>query len=241
MINMLQSEFLKYKRTFSKILAFIVPTYILIYSFCMNMYFYQNAMNWWVLAIMPFIIGIICALSSIRELKSGKYRTLKSKDISLKMIWLSKIIVIGCYTFIASLLVIINFLIVNKVFNYNMIDINTLILGVFITWLTTLILIPICLFIAERFGTFATIVVTSIGIVVEVLMTTGEAWYLCPWSISMRLMCPILKTHPNGCLLEVGDPLLNSSVILVGIVVAIIGLVMLSILTSTWFAKKEER
>lgn len=80
------------------------------------------------------------------------------------------------------------------------------------------------MFIVERFGIFATILVTSTGIVVEVLMTTGEAWYLCPWSISMRLMCPILKIHPNGCLLEVGDLLLNSSVILVGIVVAIIGL-----------------
>ncbi|SFC47256.1 lantibiotic immunity ABC transporter MutE/EpiE family permease subunit [Clostridium uliginosum] len=242
MLNMLRSENLKYKRTFAKMLAFIAPMYVLVCSLFMSVYFFTNTINWWEVSFMPFIICLICALSAIREKKSGNYRTLKSKDVNLKKMWISKIIVIGYYTFIASLMILINFLIVKLIFNNKVTDsiyINKLIIAVFIIWLTTLILIPICLFVAEKFGTFLAILVNCIGSVVGLFIVTGKKWYLCPWNISNRLMCPILNLNPNGMLLESGDPLLDSSVISIGIIVSIVGLIILSVLTSLWFAKRE--
>lgn len=241
MINMLQSENLKYKKTFAKVLAFISPMYVLAYSLFMNPYFFLNSINWWSFIILPFVIAIVAALSVIREKKAGHYRTLKSKDINLERMWISKIIVIGYYTFIASIVIIVSFLIVKLIFNSDLIDVKDLIIGAFTIWFTTLVLIPICLFIAEKFGTFASIVVTCVGSVAGVIMSIDKMWYLCPWSISSRLMCPILSLNPNGMLLEPGDPLLDSSVILIGILMSIAGFIILSLLTSLWFAKKEAR
>ncbi|WP_040329099.1 lantibiotic immunity ABC transporter MutE/EpiE family permease subunit [Clostridium ihumii] len=241
MIRMIEAEFLKYKNTFAKKLVFIAPMYVLIYSIWMNMYFYQNVINWWSLAIMPFTIAILCALSVIREKKAGQYRTLKSKDINIKNMWISKVIAIGSYTFLSSLMFIANILIVRLIFSGLKLDMISVISGVLVIWITTLLLIPICLFVAEKFGTFFAIAISGLGVIVEVIVTIGDKWFLWPWSLSMRLMCPIVKIHPNGCLLENGDKLLNPSVIPVGIIVGLLGFLVLTILTSIWFAKKEEK
>lgn len=244
MINMLQAEHLKYKGTFARILAFIAPAYVLLDGFVQDAYIFCNSTNWWEVMFLPFVICIMCALSVIREKKAGNYRTLKSKNINLKKMWFSKIITVGYYTFISSLVIIINILIVKLIFRTNftdLIDIKKVIIAILTIWFTTLILIPINLFLAEKFGTFVAIAVTCIGIVVGALVVREPSWYLWPWSISTRLMCPILNLNPNGCLIEAGDPLLNSSVIPIGIIASIIGFITFSLLTSLWFAKKEVR
>lgn len=40
-----------------------------------------------------------------------------------------------------------------------------------------------------------------------------STWILMPWSWPLRLMCPIVKVHPNGVALQNGDLLMNTSVI----------------------------
>ncbi|WP_125152326.1 lantibiotic immunity ABC transporter MutE/EpiE family permease subunit [Clostridium rectalis] len=244
MINMLQSENLKFKRSFSKKFCFIVPMYILVLSLQMNIYFFTNTMNWWSAFFIPFVVCIVCILSTNREKKAGNYRTLKSKDINLKALWISKIMVIAYYLLIASIIMIINFLIVKLLYisySNNLIPIDKTIKAILTIWITTLILIPICLFIAEALGTFMVILVTCVGIIIGLFTVGNSLWYLCPWALNIRLMCPILKLNPNGALLEAGDPLLDSAVIPIGILVGIVGFTVLSLLTSIWFAKKEAR
>ncbi|GAA0740232.1 lantibiotic immunity ABC transporter MutE/EpiE family permease subunit [Clostridium oceanicum] len=241
MINMIQAENLKYKNTFSKKLFYIAPMYILIQILSFDDYVFTNSINWWSLCFMPFIIAILCSLSSLREKKSGNYRTLKSKDINLKKMWISKVLVMSFYTFLASLTFILYFLIFKLVRGSLLVILNQLFLAVFIIWLTTLILIPICLFLSESFGSFASVIVTCVGFIGGALVAPKSFWYLCPWSINVRLISPILKIHPNGELLKSGSSLLNPSVIPIGIIIAVVGFIILAILTSLWFAKKEAR
>lgn len=241
MIDMLKSEDLKYKRTFAKKIFYIAPIYILIQIVALNRYVLSNSMNWWSVCFMPFTIAILCTLISIAEKKAGNYRTLKSKDINLKKMWISKILVISYYTFLASLMVILYLLTIKLVRQSSLVQVGPLFLGTFVMWITTLILIPICLFLSEAFGPFSSIFVTCIGIAGGVLTVTGPNWYLCPWNLNMRLMCPILKLNPNGELLESTSNLLDYSVIPVGLIVGIVGFIGLSLLTSLWFSKKEAR
>lgn len=239
MINMIKSENLRYRRTFSKKLFYIAPIYILLQTAIENTYVFSNSMNWWSVFFMAFTIAILCTLTTIREQKAGNYRTLKSKDISLKKMWISKILVISYYTFLASLMVIIYFLIYKFVLRSPLVDVKALILGSIVIWITTLILIPICLFLSEAFGAFSSIFITCIGVAWGAITVTKSNWYLCPWSLNTRLMCPILKLNPNGLMLESNDKLLDPSVIPVGIIIGIVGFILLSLLTSLWFAKKE--
>lgn len=241
MINMLQSENLRYKRTFSQKLFYIAPIYILIYILDCSRYTFSISMNLWSVAFMPFTIAILCSLVALREKKAGNYRTLKSKDIDLKKMWISKILVISYYTLLASIMVILYLLIIKLIHNSSSIPIGDLFLATFVIWLTTLILIPICLFLSENFGSFSGIIITCIGFLWGVLMAPDSNWYLCPWSLNVRLMCPILKLRPNGLILENTSPLLDPSVISTGILISVGGFIVLSILTSLWFAKKETR
>jgi ABC-2 type transport system permease protein len=239
MIAMLKSEDLKYKRTFAKNIFYIAPIYILIYILGCSRYTFSISMNTWSVFFMPFNIAILCSLVALREKKAGNYRTLKSKDIDLKKMWISKILVISYYTLLASLMVILYLLIIKLIHNSSLIPVGDLFLSTFVIWLTTLILIPICLFLSENFGSFSGIIITCIGIVGAALMAPESNWYLCPWSLNTRLMCPILKLRPNGLILENTSPLLDPSVIPVGIIVGIVGFIVLSLLTSLWFSKKE--
>ncbi|MNN53656.1 hypothetical protein D3C81_1684250 [compost metagenome] len=52
-------------------------------------------------------------------------------------------------------------------------------------------------------------------------------------------MCPVAGVHPNGVPLESGDPLLDTSVIPVGIAVSLLFFVASSWLTGVWFARRE--
>ena len=99
-----------------------------------------------------------------------------------------------------------------------------------VCWLSSLALIPI---LSMGIG-FA-------GMIAGILAAPSSFWFAVPWSLATRLMCPIIGVHPNGVLLEAGDPLLDPSVIPVGVVVSIAAFLVFTVLSSVWFAGKEEQ
>jgi len=54
-------------------------------------------------------------------------------------------------------------------------------------------------------------------------------------------MSPVIGVHPNGVLLDPGDPLLDPSVIPAGIAASLLFLAAGSALTAFWFAGREVR
>ena len=55
------------------------------------------------------------------------------------------------------------------------------------------------------------------------------------------MVCPIINIHPNGTILEAGDPLLNTSVIPIGIVVSLVVFIVLTALTAAWFNRRDDK
>ncbi|WP_158002217.1 lantibiotic immunity ABC transporter MutE/EpiE family permease subunit, partial [Clostridium botulinum] len=161
-----------------------------------------------------------------------------TKDINLKKMWISKILIVTYYEFLASIVFLSIMLLVKLIYKTSLIHPKELLIATFAIFIATLILIPICLFLAEIFGTFAPILITLIGVIAGVTFATKSTWYLCPFSIAPRLMCPIIKIHPSGIPLEIGSPLLNSSVISKGFIISITLFIILSVITSFWFSKR---
>ncbi|MCL9969708.1 lantibiotic immunity ABC transporter MutE/EpiE family permease subunit [Anoxybacillus kestanbolensis] len=246
MLNMFESERLKYKRTFAKKLVFIAPLFFILYAIitmpAMNSahnYFEYTVFNWWPLIFVPVGTALIASLSTIREKKSGNDRALRCHDISITGLWWSKIAVIAYYMLLSTVELVI-LLILLKCFLPNSLSSATVaVFAGLIIWLTSLSYIPIGLFIAEQFGMVVSIIVSVVGLAMGVVAAAQPYWLFIPWSWGMRLMCPIVGVHPNGVPLEKGSPLLDPSVIPIGLAIALIMFLLLSFLTAVWFARKE--
>ncbi|MEN8905959.1 MAG: lantibiotic immunity ABC transporter MutE/EpiE family permease subunit [Clostridiales bacterium] len=245
-IQMLFSENLKYKRTFAKKLSLIAPAFFILYAILsLNSfnteynYFEYTVFNWWPFIFVPLIISIISSLSIQREKKYGTYRILKIHSINMFKMYSSKVLIIGFYVLISTIILIITLLLV-KLFIPSSISSVTLIFKAnLIICFTSLSLIPINLFFAEKLGMIASLIINFIGMFSGVIMAPENIWLLNPWSWSLRLLCPIVKVHPNGVPLGINSELLNSNVIFPGITISIISFVILTILITIWFVKRE--
>lgn len=248
MINYLQSENLKYKRTFSRKFIVIAPLFFIFYAlFTManmetkNNYFIIMVFNWWPLIFMPLGSALLCSLSDAKERKAGNYRGLRSHNVKSIRLWLSKNAIIALYTFLSSIILIAVVFLCGFLSPGNMAPFSKICEASMVIWITSVGLIPVYLFLATWLGTVASIGSALIGLAAGVIMATSPSWILMPWSWSLRLMCPIAKVHPNGVVLQNGDLLINPSVIPIGIIVSLVFLIMTSLLTSIWFSKREVR
>lgn len=59
------------------------------------------------------------------------------------------------------------------------------------------------------------------GIIAGVFTAAKDYWYINPWGWSLRLIAPIIKTNPNGTLLQETDPLNKPSIVPLGLGLAI--------------------
>lgn len=247
MIKYLKAEIIKIKRTFFKKLIFISPLFFAIYGIIIYQfipknspkYFISMVFNWWPLIFIPLGIGLLSSLISMKEKKSGNYKGIYLYDINKMEIWVSKIIVIALYTFIASIELFIIVIILNKFIGDISASNIQILQAVLICWLVSLVLIPINLFLSTYSGTVLTIIISFIGLIIGVLTAVENYWIAIPWSYSLRLMCPIIGIHPNGTILKKGSYLLESGVIFEGIIVSLLIMLILSYITGVWFSKKE--
>ncbi len=67
---------------------------------------------------------------------------------------------------------------------------------------------------------------------------SGTVTWIWPPSVPVRLMCPVLGIMPNGIIAYPGNPLLNSGVILPGVIISFVWFVLFSFLMVVCFKKK---
>ena len=248
MVNYLQSENLKYKRTFSRKFIVIAPLFFILYAiFTManmgteNNYFTIMVFNWWPLIFMPLGSALLCSLSDAKEKKAGNYRGLRSHNVKGIGLWLSKIAIISFYTFLSSIMLITVVFLSGFLSQGNAATFFKICEASIVIWITSVGLVPVYLFLSTWLGTVASIGSALIGLAAGVIMASGPSWIFMPWSWPLRLMCPIVHVNPNGAPLQAGDLLMNPSVIPMGIIVSFGFLIITSSLTAIWFSKREVR
>lgn len=248
-MNMLKSELLKYKRTFTKKLILLIPLFFVLYSLVIRIAVqdFSNSwkgilnlvFNWWPFIFLPFGMGLFAALVAGQEKKAGNYRALLSKKIPPKLIWFNKVAVMGVYSLLSTIILIISIFISGSLSSSGEIPFFQILSGGFVCWLVSLVLIPIQLWAATWKGVFMSIGVAFVGMIAGVLAAPSNLWILVPWSWATRLMCPIIGIHPNGTILEAGNSLLDTSVIWIGIIISIVAFLVITIITGAWFSRRE--
>ncbi|KYO68575.1 lantibiotic immunity ABC transporter MutE/EpiE family permease subunit [Thermovenabulum gondwanense] len=250
MIAIIQAEYLKYRRTFSRRLVTSGPLIFILIALLQKLFIPDGFIktwqlllsqfyNWWAVVFIPIGTALFAALVQLQEKRAGNYWSLYTRDISLPALWTAKVLVMAMHTgLVTAVLILATFLSGLFIAEENIPRFKIL-AGGFILWVSSLDLIPLQLWVALKKGAVASAALGFLGLIAGVLAAPKTYWIFVPWSRPIRLMCPIIGVHPNGIFLKPGDPLLNSSVILPGIASAIVSFAIFTILTAIWFNKKE--
>lgn len=251
MSSYLKAENLKLKRTMTKKLVLIFPIVTLCFGIMSGVYYELNTFNWWYMMMLPGNIAVLCALVNQKEEKKIKYRAVFSMPIDLKKVWNSKVMLIAICVLFCCIILPLGAALIGKyvlpriISGFALSSIVTIpiinaITAAIIIAITSLWQIPLCLFLAKKFGFFVPVILNvAVGITLNSMMAVKSIWWICPYSWTSRLMCPILGILPNGQMPAAKDPMLNPGAIPIGIMLSIMLFVVLLIATSRWFRNQE--
>ncbi|WP_107923012.1 lantibiotic immunity ABC transporter MutE/EpiE family permease subunit [Lysinibacillus parviboronicapiens] len=241
--HVMKAERLKWKRTFIPTLVWLTPIVTLLLSAVLmgGSFFQTGAYNWWYTMLLPGALTICCALIVEKDSKL-KYHSILAMPIDIKTIWLGKIFACSAWLLLITVVFFIGITAGGMILFGNRISIESSLTGSFLIFVTLLWQIPLCLFLAAKFGTYMTILVNLVGNIVGVAaFADGGLWFTFPYAITARLLCPTLHIMPNGLPVQDGSELLSTGVIVPGVIIALIWFVCLTFLTASWFQRREAK
>lgn len=240
--SIIKAEHLKYQHTFGRILPVIAPMVtlllVLVLTGGLENAFPAGAWNWWYATLLPGMLAVMCYLNITKE-KKNRYYYLNTLAISRKKLMLGKIAYLSKGLFLANLILFTGATIGGELLGTT-ISISGAVVGTLLLTVSYLWEIPLYLFLSARFGMFADVflcMVITIGGVATLADT--NSWWICPSSIPIRLMCPTLGLLPNGLNIPAGSELLNTNVILPGILLSLAWFAVIAFLFFIWFEKTE--
>ncbi|NLA59234.1 MAG: lantibiotic immunity ABC transporter MutE/EpiE family permease subunit [Firmicutes bacterium] len=252
MNSLLKVENLKYKRTIAKKLLLTAPLFFLLVALLQSWFMppeYAHSWtmvlaliyNWWPVLFIPLGAALVAGLVINQEKRAGNYRAVLIHPISPSYVWLGKIVVLVYHMSLTTLVLMGTTIAFGFITATGPVPWREILVGGAILWITALPQIPIQLLVAHIFGIFACIALGVVGLLGGVLAAQTPYWIYSPWSWPTRLMCPLMGVHPNGTFLPPGDPLRTPMVIPIGVGLAIVSLVVMSLLTALWFGRMEMR
>ncbi|MGQ3478706.1 lantibiotic immunity ABC transporter MutE/EpiE family permease subunit [Paenibacillus sp. TY11] len=239
----LAAEHLKLKRTFTKKLVWLAPIVtLLLCTGLMGGKMLQSASyNWWYFMLLPGALTIMCSGVVQKDGKKLNYRAVLGVSVDLTRVWYGKIGVCVRLLLVSSIILFIGITLGGFVFSSSL-TLAGSVAASLILFITFLWQIPLCLFLTDRVGMFATLIINMVGhVACTILFATSSVWWATPYAIPARLMCAVIKVLPNGLAVPSGDPLLDKSVIVPGLVITICLFIILSILTAMSFRKREAK
>ncbi|MNB96462.1 ABC-2 family transporter protein [compost metagenome] len=242
MIPCIKAERLKWTRTFIPKLAWIGPVVTLLLCFFLmgGRYFQGGAYNWWYTMLLPGALTLTCSLAVQKDAKM-KYRGLLALPVDPKILWAGKIVACAEWLLVVTLIFLAGITSGGMLFG-NTIPLLNSIAGSFLIFVTFLWQIPLCLFLAASCGLFAATLLNMAGNIAGVVVFgAGGIWNIVPYTITFRLMCPVLSILPNGLPVPGDSPLRSTEMILPGVMISLAWFGVLSVLTALWFRKREAK
>ncbi|HBG5894587.1 TPA: lantibiotic immunity ABC transporter MutE/EpiE family permease subunit [Clostridioides difficile] len=238
-MNYLKSEHLKFKRTISNKLLFIIPFITAIFAWIVGGFFgfQYTTIYWWYAFLLPGAIAILCSLSHRKEDSAGKYYSVFSMPLNLSkfemakgVILIEKLLVAGI--FLALLISISNIISpVTAVYSVPQSMVGSIAIVLASVWQ-----IPLCLYLTRKTGLFVPIILNTIlGIFLPILLGNTAIWWLVPYCWAAKLAEPLMGIELNGTF--AGNPRL-SIIVFISIVLSIFLFVILSFADAKDFSKR---
>ena len=238
------AEHLKQKHTFLKTFVVIMSLMPLAMAFVlMPPYFSVNAYNWWYVILLPATFALVPAMVHRRDERKLDYRAVFPLHVDLKKVWLSKVVVASVYVLFAAVIHMTGVGILQSFLGSQLtpnLGWDTLLFASGILFFVNLWQVPLCLFLAKKFGLSAAVSITILlGAALGAMFADTSMWLLCPYAWGARLMVPILHLLPNGLVAEVAEPMIENTSIIIPCALSLGIFILLSGITARWFATQE--
>ena len=201
-MSYLKSEHLKFKRTISNKLLFIIPLMTAVFAWIAGGFtgFQYTALYWWYAFLLPGAVAILCSLSHRKEENAGKYDSVFSMPVNLSAFEIAKGIILieklaAAAVFLAIIISVSN-IISPATAVYSVLQSIAGSIGII---LASVWQIPFCLYLARKTGLFLPIVLnTLLGMFLPVALGNTFVWWLVPYCYAAKLAEPLMGIKLNG-------------------------------------------
>lgn len=248
-----QAECLKQRHTLGKNLPWITAAAAAGTACVMNgSYAVISGYNWWYAFFLPGLLILCCFLVIRRDQKSAN-RTILLLPLDFGKVWDAKVMVCAKNLLIADGVLFV-ILLGEEMFLTYVQEVKlplafepqreaaaVLILGITFLWQ-----IPLFLWMSQKAGMAVSLVAgMALNCLGTIELSLGEMWFLSPFAIPARLMCPVLRVLPNGLTAQEGNvtfsrELLDERVVLPGIALCLLWFFLFWALGRHWFRKQCE-
>lgn len=203
----IRSENLKYKRSFSRKLIFVVP---IITAFVAVIFggirnFQAQTIYWWYTFLLPGTVAIYCSLSEKKE-KSVRYHTFYTLSIDLENAWYARVLVIAWYMLLTGIILVLP-AVSMKIWAPAICQISNgkLLLGSICIVVMSLWQIPILLFFNKRIGILLPLIINCMLPLAISPLSNTDLWFLIPYSWVSKSMKSIIGLDVNGTMTTVSS------------------------------------
>lgn len=249
-----KAEKMKYRHTFLWKLMILMPAVCAFLSAqLIHNYFAMDGYNWWYMLMLPGFLAVACGQIGGKDHKKQN-RTIWALPADMGKIWDAKVMlsvmVSGLATLFLMIFVLAGAAVMEKGLHmtfFNAPSVSEQVFAAILIWLTSLWQLPLCLLLVQKTGVLVMVII-SVGLsqITGPLMALEKLFFLIPYGITPRVMCPVLKTLPNGLPAQPGQvtytPLLMSvPAAAVGIVISLLWFVAFWYFTRKWFQRQVEK
>lgn len=249
-----KAEKMKYRHTFLWKLMILMPAVSTLLSAQLtHNYFAMDGYNWWYMLMMPGFLAVACGQIGGKDYKKQN-RTIWALPADMGKIWDAKVLLAVLISGLAALFLLLFVLIGAAVLErglhitfFNAPAVPNQILAAILIWLTSLWQLPFCLVLVQKTGMLVMVLI-SVGLsqAAGPLMALEKLFFLVPYGITPRVMCPVLKTLPNGLPAQPGQmtytsQLMSAPAAVIGVAVSLLWFGVLWYFTRKWFQRQVER
>lgn len=245
------AEHWKHRHTIYSRLYIIMPAIAVTMAFLLaSSYGTIDAYNWWYMTLLPGTVSIVCCMVSQADKKLHN-RAVAALPVDLRHVWDAKVIfciravILG--NIILSLLTSVAAIVSELAAGVIMLADITLVQGaaaVVVMTIGCIWQIPLCLWANERFGLYPTLLANlALNLYGTIVVSLGSSWLINPYSVTARLMCPLIKVLPNGLIAEEGSltyspELMDMKAVPAGMLVCLAWLAILWAAARRWYGKR---
>lgn len=240
MTNYFLAEKVKQKHSFNNKIIWLAPLVTIIIAFFLmgGKYLQTAAFNWWYILFLPFTLAYI-ASSIIKKENRHNFHGLLGITQNKADIWYAKI-GIGTYDLFLTCIIFCGLITIGGLLFNNKINIVTSVFASLMLFLSFAWQVPLYMILTQKMNLFVSVILSILfNTLIACLVATKTYWFIIPFSIPARLMCPILNLMPNGLAVEAGSIYSHYRSISTGIIITIGLYILISLLTAKWFERQE--